>query len=381
MPMYGRFVQFALPRIGQVLSAAVLYLNFLCLPFVACFAGSAPLAYFGIPLLLLILTGWLGRNPLGPGMIAECYLTGIYLVGDLVWLIACLAGGAALRGWKTLWMGGLLAWVLTALIMIWAYFRAVRLHTTTYRLTTKKKLPGGKLRILQISDLHPGGGAMDRSRIPELEQRIRDLHPDLIVLTGDIYDEYVSRENFDSFNAFFARLEAPGGKWFVFGNHDIFHHWKEPCYTRADLETAFAAAGIRVLEDVAVLTRLDGVPLRIVGRKDWLFTKRLRFAPAELLPGGPDEIYTIMLDHEPRELRADAEAGADLILSGHTHGGQIWPTGVAARLFRYNEVNRGAKRITPGCTAVVSCGTGTWGYKIRTEGRTELVVIEIQQTV
>ena len=129
--MYGRFVQFALPRIGQVLSAAVLYLNFLCLPFVSCFAGSAPLAYFGIPLLLLILIGWLGRNPLGPGMIAECYLTGIYLVGDLVWLIAYLAGGAALQGWKTLWMGGLLAWVLTALIMIWAYFRAVRLHTTT----------------------------------------------------------------------------------------------------------------------------------------------------------------------------------------------------------------------------------------------------------
>ena len=302
-------------------------------------------------------------------------------MGDLVWLIAYLAGGAALQGWKTLWMGGLLAWVLTALIMIWAYFRAVRLHTTTYRLTTKKKLPGGKLRILQISDLHPGGGAMDRSRIPELEQRIRDRHPDLIVLTGDIYDEYVSRENFDSFNAFFARLEAPGGKWFVFGNHDIFHHWKEPCYTRADLETAIAAAGIRVLEDVAVLTRLDGVPLRIVGRKDWLFTKRLRFTPAELLPGGPDEIYTIMLDHEPRELRADAEAGADLILSGHTHGGQIWPTGMAARLFRYNEVNRGAKHITTGCTAVVSSGTGTWGYKIRTEGRTELVVIEIQQTV
>ena len=50
-----------------------------------------------------------------------------------------------------------------------------------------------------------------------------------------------------------------------------------------------------------------------------------------------------------------------------------------ARLFRYNEVNYGRKRITPTCTAVVSGGTGTWGYKLRTAGRTEIVCVDVTQ--
>ena len=105
-------------------------------------------------------------------------------------------------------MGGLLAWVGTAAMMLWSYFKAMRLVTTTYRLQTTKPLPGGKLRVLQISDLHPGKGAVDRKRIPELNRRIRELNPDMILFTGDIFDEHVERPDFDSFNAFFATLDV-----------------------------------------------------------------------------------------------------------------------------------------------------------------------------
>ena len=222
---------------------------------------------------------------------------------------------------------------------------------------------------------------MDRKRIPELNRRIRELNPDMILFTGDIFDEHVERPDFDSFNAFFATLDPPGGKWFVLGNHDLFHHWREPSYGRADLEGAFARAHIRILEDVSQLAYVgkDATPVRIVGRKDWLYTQGNRFTPTQLMPNGPDNVYTILLDHEPRELKADAAAGANLILSGHTHGGQIWPTGLVAKLFRYNELNYGMKQITPACAAIVSGGTGTWGYKIRTEGKTELVMVEIEQ--
>ena len=203
----------------------------------------------------------------------------------------------------------------------------------------------------------------------------------MILFTGDIFDEHVERPDFDSFNAFFATLDPPGGKWFVLGNHDLFHHWREPSYGRADLEGALARAHIRILEDVSQLAYVgkDATPVRIVGRKDWLYTQGNRFTPAQLMPNGPDNVYTILLDHEPRELKADAAAGANLILSGHTHGGQIWPTGLVAKLFRYNELNYGMKQITPACAAIVSGGTGTWGYKIRTEGKTELVMVEIEQ--
>lgn len=207
--MYGHFIQFTIPKIGQALVAVVLYLNFLKLPFVACFAGVYPAVYLLLPLLLLAVMSWIGRDPLGPGMIVNSHLTGLYIAGDIVGLLARAIGGTVLTVWQTIWMGGLLAWVGTVAMMLWSYFKAMRLVTTTYRLQTTKPLPGGKLRVLQISDLHPGKGAVDRKRIPELNRRIRELNPDMILFTGDIFDEHVERPDFDSFNAFFATLDRP----------------------------------------------------------------------------------------------------------------------------------------------------------------------------
>lgn len=180
--MYGHFIQFTIPKIGQALVAVVLYLNFLKLPFVACFAGVYPAVYLLLPLLLLAVMSWIGRDPLGPGMIVNSHLTGLYIAGDIVGLLARAIGGTVLTVWQTIWMGGLLAWVGTVAMMLWSYFKAMRLVTTTYRLQTTKPLPGGKLRVLQISDLHPGKGAVDRKRIPELNRRIRELNPDMILL-------------------------------------------------------------------------------------------------------------------------------------------------------------------------------------------------------
>ena len=116
--------------------------------------------------------------------------------------------------------------------------------------------------------------------------------------------------------------------------------------------------------------------VRIVGRKDYLYTNGSRFTAAQLMPGGPDDHYTVWLDHEPRDFKAAAAAGADLILSGHTHGGQVWPAGAVGMVAK-NERNYGKKIINNHCTAIVSGGTGTWGYKFRTQGRTEIVCVEI----
>ena len=161
----------------------------------------------------------------------------------------------------------------------------------------------------------------------------------------------------------------------MLGNHDLFHHGREPSFGRADLERGLAQAGVRLLEDTAV-TLPCGV--RIVGRKDYLYTNGKRFTAAQLMPSGPDDRYTIWLDHEPRDFKNAAAAGADLILSGHTHGGQVWPAGAVGMVAK-NERNYGKKKITDTCAAIVSGGTGTWGYKFRTQGKTEIVCVEIKQ--
>lgn len=375
--MYHPFLQFGLPRLGQLALAVLLYLNFLQLHVVQLFAGM-PVLYYGLPLLMVAALSWVSRDPLGPGMVAAGYLTALYCAGTALGVAARLLGGPLRTVWLAVWMEGALPWLVTAVVLLVGRRRALALHTTVYRLHTNKPLPGGTLRIVQLSDLHPrAAAALDHTRIPELRQKIEAFRPDLIVLTGDVFDEYTPREEFEAFNALFAALAPPLGKWFVLGNHDLFHHWRQPAYDRAELEAAFDAAGVRMLEDACALLPTDP-PVRVVGRKDYLYTGGRRAAPSQLLPAGPDGVYTVWLDHEPRELRQAAAAGADLILSGHTHGGQIWPAGLVGRLVK-NELNYGKKAVGPGCTAIVSGGTGTWGYKLRTEGRTEIVCIEIRQ--
>ena len=258
---------------------------------------------------------------------------------------------------------------------LFARWRADKLCTTTYRLTTKKRLPGGRLRIVQVSDLH-AGSTMHAGRARELAERLAALEPDLLVLTGDIYDETTPRRDFAAFNQVFADARARYGKFFIYGNHDLGHFFQESSFTGAEFSAAMAAAGVQILADRAVTVSADGIPLRIVGRRDWLFCRQRRRAAKELL-GGPDGVFTLWLDHEPRELRQAEATGADLILCGHTHAGQLWPVGLVARLFRFNELNYGRKQVGR-ATAIVSGGTGTWGYRLRTEGRTELVCVELQ---
>lgn len=373
--MYHPFFQFFLPRVGQAALAALLYWNFLQLPPLQWLAPW-PLLYYGAPLVLVAVLGWLARDPLGLGVVLAGYLTALYCVGNLLGLAVRLLGGPVWTVWQVLWLEGLTPWLLTALIWWWGRRRALDLRTTRYRLTTAKALPGGRLTIVQVSDIHPNPkAAMHRGRIPELRRKIEACRPDLLVFTGDIFDEFTEPEEFEAFARLFAELKAPLGKFYVLGNHDLFHHWQEPSFDRAALQTALAKAGVTLLEDTSVLT--DGV--RVVGRKDYLYTQGRRCSAGELLPGGPDSHYTLWLDHEPRDFKGAAAAGADLILSGHTHGGQVWPAGAVGMAAR-NERNYGKKQVTPGCAAIVSGGTGTWGYRFRTQGRTEIVCVEVESS-
>ena len=374
-PMYHPFFQFVLPRIGQAALDVLLYLNFLQLPPLQ-LVRAWPVLYYGLPLLLMALLAYISRDPLGLGIVFAGHLVTLYCIGTGISLLMRRVGGTPQLIWRILWLDGITPWLLTAFIMWWGRRRALTLCTTKYDLTTHKSLPDGALRLVQISDVHPRAcAAMDHTRIPELRGKIAACHPDLLVLTGDIFDEFTEPEELDAFCALFGEIDAPLGKYYVLGNHDLFHHWREPSFDRADLERGLAQAGVRLLEDTAV-TLPCGV--RIVGRKDYLYTNGKRFTAAQLMPSGPDDRYTIWLDHEPRDFKNAAAAGADLILSGHTHGGQVWPAGAVGMVAK-NERNYGKKKITDTCAAIVSGGTGTWGYKFRTQGKTEIVCVEIKQ--
>ena len=260
--MYHPFFQFVLPRLGQVALDALLYLNFLQLPPLQLVARW-PVLYYGLPLVLMGVLAYISRDPLGLGIVFAGHLVTFYCIGTAIGLALRRIGGTPLTVWHIIWLGGITPWLLTGLIMWWGRRRALRLCTTKYSLTTRKNLPNGRLTIVQVSDVHPRAcAAMDHTRIPELKAKIEACRPDLLVLTGDIFDEFTEPEELDAFCKLFGELDAPLGKYYVLGNHDLFHHWREPSFGRADLERGFAAAGVRiatsgVVERQGVVQRLD----------------------------------------------------------------------------------------------------------------------------
>jgi predicted MPP superfamily phosphohydrolase len=211
-------------------------------------------------------------------------------------------------------------------------------------------------RIAQLSDLH-FGPLLDRRFAERVAAEVNALDADLCVVTGDLVDGPVSRVAAEV--APLAALRARDGVFFVTGNHDH--------YSGADAW-------------VAEVERLGWTALR--NRRVELGPPAARFAlagvddrPAELsraLHGLSPDLPVVLLAHDPRDFRGAARAGVDLQLSGHTHGGQIWPFALIVRLFvRFvrGHYRDGASQL------YVSSGTAFWGPPMRVGTRAEITEI------
>ena len=166
------------------------------------------------------------------------------------------------------------------------------------------------LRIVHLSDLHYGP-LVDPQHLERAIEIANDLNPDLIALTGD----YISQDRSYAAGcaALVGRLRARHGVFAVLGNHD---HWTDAKLI-ADL---FRAEGIRVLVN-------EGLRLDINGEAFWLAGVDDTMVGLEDLPlalaGSTDGEFKLLLAHNPIILRRAWRADVDLVLSGHTHGGQV----------------------------------------------------------
>lgn len=367
---YSKTAQKTLPFLGKCLIFAILCWNLIYLMPVSPPWFTA--AEFGI--LTALLLAFLPVRVSSFAFLAVTELAAAYLLYDLLYGAARLI---RLHEWflyATL-DGGIVP-VLWLLYLFGGVIRAGRVTTTSYRIPTLHPLPGKRLRILQLSDIHPGR-MHTRRFVKRLREQIERAEPDMIVLTGDIFDEFTRPAKFREYCDLFAETRPKYGTWYVFGNHDADWHWHRPDHTKEDIRRALTEAGVQILEDECAYLRTDHGIIRIAGRRTGTED---RLPPSKLL-GEAFGGLTILLCHEPVELTACAGAGADVILAGHTHGGQIFPLGRLMKLTRTHEMNDGMREILPGRYAIVSCGVGTWGYPVRTEGKSELVIIDIEETV
>jgi uncharacterized protein len=215
-------------------------------------------------------------------------------------------------------------------------------------------------KIVQLSDLHVGS-TIQRSFVDRVVDRANALAPDLVAVTGDVADGFVPELR--DHVAPLGRLRAPLGTFFVTGNHE--YYWDPRGWMR-ELERL----GIDVLSNEHRLIERGRGRLLLAGVTDLSAASN----PHAAVAGAPDSDVRILLAHQPRSAFAAQDAGFDLQLSGHTHGGQYFPLNVLVRLFQ--PFVAGLHRLEA-MWLYVSRGTGYWGPPLRFGAPSEITLIEL----
>ena len=275
------------------------------------------------------------------------------------------AQSAMVPGWGQLCAIGVLVAAATAAGLYEAQdirLQEVRVHV--------RALPGGRdeLRIVQLTDLHLGVH-VGQYRLDKIVALTREARPDMIVSTGDLLDAPL--DHAAPLAASLAALQAPLGKFAIFGNHEFYHG--------SEASEAFhTLCGFNVLRQRSVAI---GKELLIAGVDDKaglhfdgpVFSDEDKVLPpaSARTPDAPGPVV-VLLKHQPR-IDEESLGRFDLQLSGHTHGGQIFPFSLITRAVygRY----RGLYDLGQGSKLYVCKGAGTWGPPIRFFAQPEVAVI------
>jgi predicted MPP superfamily phosphohydrolase len=325
----------------------------------------AVLLWLSLPLAMFLDRARLGV-PVAPLVfVAMTWLGALFLVMSGLLLVEVVTGGGllvprlapALRGWALAAAGAL---------SVVGLVQGLRDPVVRDYQVTLAGLPKERdgLVLVEISDIHLGTLIGERW-MARLVERVNAMKPDITVVDGDLVDGNVNRV--EPLLPVLKGLRAPLGVWAVTGNHE----W----YAGIDRSVQlFNDAGYTVLRD----RWAEVVPGLVFAGVDDL-TARRQFGqldqPVQKALAGRPAGATVLLSHSPLKADAAAAAGAGLMLSGHTHDGQIWPFGYLVRLV-YPLL--GGRYQVGGMSVIVCRGTGTWGPRMRLWLPSEIVRIRLR---
>ena len=243
------------------------------------------------------------------------------------------------------------------------YPKVIYRSLVVHRLTPEGEKPKKRLRLVFFSDLHIGE-AMTPDYIARTVELIQEQHPDLILCGGDFIDHRAVYAYDPSVLASLRSLRAPMGVYFVLGNHEY----------RDDLE-----ANVRWVSEVGATLLRDSLAypgdslLTLIGREDWVNGDR---KPFEVIANeaDPKRGPVVMMEHTPGSIDSIGDSPVDLMLCGHTHGGQIWP-GQLMVWWRYGMVS--GTRSIGDREVCISSGIGSAGATYRIGTRSELRVYDL----
>ncbi|MBR5636247.1 MAG: metallophosphoesterase [Pseudobutyrivibrio sp.] len=265
---------------------------------------------------------------------------------------------------------GLCAILCSILYLGIGYYLCVTVVEKDYTLTTNKNIDD--IKIAMFADSHIGT-TFDGDGFAKHLETIVNQNPDILLIPGDFVDDGTKRIDMEKACEALGKLNLKYGVYYAYGNHDegYFNHRD---FSNQDLADCLKKNGVHILEDESTL--IDD-KFYIVGRLDKGVSPN-RKTIKQLVAPLDSRKYIIVLDHEPADYDAEAETSSDLVLSGHTHGGQMIPIRHIGVLVGVNDATYGYER--RGATDfIVTSGISDWALKFKTGTRSEFVIIDIKQ--
>lgn len=254
--------------------------------------------------------------------------------------------------------------VITVFIFIFLYgtYNAWIPTIRHYTIEINKKSEMKDLKILMASDIHLGQ-LVGRKHLERLVNLVNDEKPDIVLLPGDIINDNIEPYLKENMGEVLGKLEAPLGVHAVLGNHDYYGDDKDEIMAEMD------KLGIGVLMDEYIKIH----DFYLVGRKE--HTDNSRITLNAYLNKLDKQNPIIMMDHQPKDLKEAREFGVDLLLSGHTHQGQIWPASFLTNFIYENDYGYLKKGELH---SIVSSGFGLWGPPLRIGTQSEVMIIQVK---
>ena len=265
---------------------------------------------------------------------------------------------------------GALAILFTFVYLLSGWKFAHTVYRTDYAIQSSKELGQDHLKIVGFADSHLGITLNGEQFAAEM-QKIQAEEPDIVLLAGDFVDDDSCRADMETACKALGELKTKYGVYYVDGNHDKGYFESSRDFTYDEVIAKLEENNVVVLRDESIL--VDD-KFYVVGRKDK--SDESRMPVADLTKDIDDSKFTIIMDHQPNDYKNESETCADLVFSGHTHGGHIWPAGFIGLMTGANDSVYGAEEGN-GTAFIVTSGISGWAIPFKTGTKSEYVVMDI----
>ncbi len=305
-------------------------------------------------------------------IICVMYVAMIWVLSDFVfWLIEKI-GHITFEPY----VQGLTAVLVSIIALSIGWYLDHHVWQTNYELKTNKQIPD--LKVAMFADSHIGT-TFDDIGFEKHLKAIQAQNPDILFIVGDYVDDGTTKDQMINATRALGTIKTKYGIYYVSGNHDKGYYGAvHRGFSEDDLFHELQKNGVNILQDESIL--IDN-SFYVIGRKDYSIKHEQggqRKSIEELTEDLDHSKYMIVLDHQPVEYDKDADAKVDLVLNGHTHGGQLFPFNQVGQWIKANDLVYGHEK-RKNTDFIVTSGISDWAIKFKTGTKSEYLIINIKK--